>query len=274
MWATSTTRDRQSLWARFQNYLLDHSLPMTDMTAAWFVESCDARPSSRLTYAKTLLALFNKLDIPSGLLRMQCGGLRGMGALIPDTQATGITKEDVLELANSLPRREGAFVLLMWKTASRWDEMSKITTDNIILRTPEKIVVSWLNRTKTSRGDPFKATLFTVVTGDWTDRIHRDLTATPGAALTQMRYNDLLLALASTFPTKAYSAHSFKHGAISRAAMAVKEHDLDPRALALLGKHAIVSDITEMTIRYNNKDRDATLAIADILGTGELTRHL
>lgn len=273
MWARSVTRDRQSLFQRYSNYLRDKDLPMTDVTACWFVESCDVLPTSRLAYAKTLLALFNRMELPAGMLRLQAAGLRGMGALIPQRQAAPITKQDAIAVADSLPPPEGAAILLMWKTASRWDEMHRITTDSLILRTPMEIIINWSDKTKTSRSDPYHPTMYTVVMGDLTERICRDLPAGPGRPLTVLTYSDLLLRLATLFPQKGYTGHSFKHGALTVAAQAVERLNLDPTALSLLAKHRLVTDLSNTTIRYL-QDASGAIAIARRLGTGSITAHL
>lgn len=273
MWAASVTRDRQALWQRYTNYLRDKDLPMTAMTAAWFVESCNVLPTSKLAYAKTLMALFNRMSMTSDMLRLQTAGLRGMGALIPQHQATPIAKADVLTLADSLSPSEGAAILLMWKTASRWDEISRISTDNLLLRTPEEIIVNWSDKTKTSRTDPYRPTMYTVVRGDWTARICRHLPDGPSRPLSTLTYSDLLQRLQRMFPQSSYTGHSFKHGALAAAALAAEQHRLDPTALCLLAKHKTVVSLTNTTIRYLQDNRSA-VAVARQLGTGEITTHL
>lgn len=113
-----------------------------------------------------------------------------------------------------------------------------------------------------------------MVKGDQTQRLHRDLPTAPTAPITRLSYSELLLRLAAMFPDKRYTAHSFKHGAMSVAMQAVQTHGLDERALCHLAKHQLVQDLSETTIRYLSNDRAATIAAARSLGTGAITAHL
>ena len=58
------------------------------------------------------------------------------------------------------------------KTASRWDETTKLTQKSFFGATqqPPSIIVDWLQGTKASRTDPHRASRFAVIVGDMTEK--------------------------------------------------------------------------------------------------------
>lgn len=274
IWAPSTLQDRQSLWARFNNFLTDHNLPLSDQSAALYVSATDVLPSTKLTYAKSLMALFATLHIDCPILRLTAKGLRGEGALVPTHQATPISREHLLQLADSFSPSDAAAVLLAWKTASRWDEVTRLTTDHIIQRTAEEIIIDWKQDTKTSRLEPHRATSYTVISGDWTERINRDLTRTPHAFLTRVSYDDLILRMTDLFPDRKYSAHSIKRGAMEVATIAAAANNVPPQTVGILAKHKPTNPPLEATtLTYLGTPRGKAAA-ARLIGTERLTKHL
>lgn len=274
VWAPSTLRDRQSLWARYNNFLTDKGLPLSDHTAALFISATDVLPSSKLAYTKSLMSLLATMRIECPILRLLAKGLRGEGALVPTHQANPITREHLLALAESFPPPDAAAVLLAWKTASRWDEISRLTTDHLIHRSDAEIVIDWMQDTKSSRLDPHRATNLTVVRGEWTDRIHRSLSTVPHARLTQITYDDLILRMTEMFPEQKYTAHSIKRGALEMATIAAAEHQVPPQTLDLLAKHKPTNPPLESTTLTYLGSKKGKAAAARLIGTGNLTRHL
>lgn len=279
-WAPSTLRDHQSLWARFQNFLQDHGLPQSDRAAALFVSATNTMPSTKLTYAKELTAIFNRAGLPSDFLRMLASGLRGQGALIPEHQATPISRAHLEQLANSFPPQDAAAILLAWKTASRWDEITRLTAKHFKHRSDEAIILDWGTDTKASRAAPNRESRFVEVRGPWTARINRSISfTTPTQRLTSLSMAALIARMAEMFPDANYSAHSIKRGAMNAALQALQTDrgslsSDDLRALATLSKHQTDQHaLPPVSISYLGEEQTLP-ALARAIGTGRVTQLL
>lgn len=277
VWAPSTLGDRQALWARYLNYCKDHRFTIGDVTAAMFVEATRTSVQSQHQYAKTLGTMFKKMGIPDGILRLQMAGLRGKGALVPSHQAPPMAREHMLQFSAALKAEglhaDSTAVLQCWKSASRWDDMVKSSSDAILLSTPWEIITDAGRNTKSTRTRPFRASQFCVITGDLTEEIHHSLPKGASRPLTTLSTADINIKLARQFPNEGYTAHSFKHGAVSRAIQKAVEFKLDAIAISILAKHKTTQDLTDQTIGYA-QDKAGAIASARLLGTAQITAHL
>lgn len=268
--ATSTQRDRQALWARYENFLADHKLEVSDSTAALFVMATGVTPQTRLTYAKSLSAIFGRLQLCQDMLSKLMSGLRAQGAAMPQRQATPISRDHLLEVAASFPPADQAAILLAWKTASRWGDITAITTNNIISRTADEVIIFWGKDTKTMHQHQYVPSSFAVVTGALTEDISRHLPTTRNTPLTTITGDALRQRMARLFPTEHYTCHSIKRGAL--AVLTEKGVPLDQ--VARLAKHKTpLDEVSATTIRYVSTGSTA-LATARALGTQNATVHL
>lgn len=270
MWADSTLRGRQQLFSRLLRYRRTHNLPLTSNTALLFLESINATVQTRLAYAKALMALLNRLHIDTTLISLYASSLRALGAIKPLHQATPLTKEDLLVVANTLAPPDRAALFLAWKTASRWGEIASIRGANIISRTRTEIIVNWDQQTKSTRTDPYRASMYAVVVGDLTDFIFLHLESRPQHLITALSTEDITAAMRRALPRKHYSAHSIKHGAMNILARAAANNLLDYRFMSLLAKHKMTNELSAVTIRYV-QDKPA---VARLLGTQHATQLL
>jgi len=259
---------RLEAWCQQQQPQQD---PWNQTAMAAFVASTQARPSGQLSYNKVMtaiLALREKiLQTPLALARRN---LTGAGALVPHHQAPPISKHQLLEIPELRPHRLA--LLIAWKSASRWDEVAKLTRANITTlpateNLPMEVHVDWFRGTKMSRTDPFRASRYTVISGDNTEEIAMMLQLLPEQSpittLTTSALDKLLLP-------HHFSAHSIKAGAIDTVTKALPPGLESEKLIARLAKHKHFADPESTTLRYV---RDPA-ALARLLGTAAATRLL
>ncbi|KEG06474.1 putative mitotic centromere-associated kinesin (MCAK), partial [Trypanosoma grayi] len=99
----------------------------------------------------------------------------------------------------------------------------------------EALIVDWGALQKTFKIDPHRAVRYVVIGGEGAKRVRGVTTGmVVGERLTTLTTRGMENVLRPFVMT----VHSIKRGALAHAAAAVIEHDLDPRLLAQLGKHA------------------------------------
>ena len=250
-----------------------------DYALAMFVESTRSTTalSSRLKYSLDLSAIATRLghsQLP--LTRMYQGGLRASGALIPTEQATPITLEQLRHLQQQAPQqRQGdrlyTALFLLWKSASRWDEISRLSGNQVVRVSPEEIVLSWRDKTKASRSDPHRPDSQVAV---------RHLPAIPAIViqtLTDLKPQEMLWPhttewfvkwVQAELPGSGLTAHSFKSAALTLITQGVIERNLPRELIPLIAKHKTATPaLPATTLRYI---RDEGLK-ADLLGTAQVT---
>ena len=221
VWATSTWKNRTDLNARLMefrqrhNLMEDHPLVL-DWAILLFVESTNTLPSSRRTYISQLAALYRRQGMDLPLCSLQVTALRAT-SMIPMHQAVAATPSQVdrLLLRSGVedPRLQAA-IFILWKTASRWDDVLNLTGASFLLLSPSELVVEWLNKTKSTRTDPWRMSSWTV--------IHHEAPMTPYLpALSQLRPEEPLVEMTTAQfvswlakdkdpQVKDLTAHSFK----------------------------------------------------------------
>lgn len=271
MWAKNTLAGRQSVWQRYETYLNHYRLPMNAQTASVWVESTQIQPQGRLGYAKTLMALQNRMKVDTTTLSLYCKGLVADGASVPQKQAIPWTLMDVDLVCAGLPPHETAAIQLCWKTVSRWDEIMRLRHYNFVKIAEDEIIIDWSNQSKSFRHDPFRASKYVVVVGKFVKDIARNLRLNHNMSITDMTTSCFDTHLEkSHHAINLLSAHGIKHGAMNVLAAAAAQGKISPTLLALIAKHKQVVDLTSTTIRYI-QDRAAA---ARMLGTQQATALL
>ena len=156
---------------RFNAFREQHSLSdlvHLDWAICLFTESTATSASTRLTYSKHLAALFRRMDQHLPITSMYQAALRSAGGLVPQHQAVPAMPAHVdllLERALAMGPRLVAAIFILWKTASRWDDVRNIRRASLPPSglSSQEIVISWQDRTKTTRADPFRASGWTVI---------------------------------------------------------------------------------------------------------------
>jgi hypothetical protein len=271
IWAKSTLKNRTSIYQRFEDWLMVHNRPMNDHNATLFLEATGAEVQGRHQYGKELMAILNRIAMPTKRLSFYLTGLRGMGALVPRRQMGPLKKEQVRLLADSQQTLGAKLaVLIAWKTASRWDEVEQLSKESIVMLKEDEIIIDWGRSTKATRQDPYRASKYTVIVGDWTSEICAGLRRKKEfAILTKTTTEQIAKQIRSMFG-QGYGAHSIKHGAMTCLVYYAALGQLRTDQLEIIAKHKSKNEISKTTVRYL-QDRQAA---ARMLGTQEVTKML
>ena len=276
IWADSTLNNRNRLWTRLNEFAATHNFDLST-NLDWIIPMyCEhtAResstiPATRLTYAKSFAAIATRLSTQVPITRMYMSGLRANGADRPTAQAPAMWPDHVFEFALralTVPvvgTRLYATIFIMWKTASRFDEVARLTSKQLtFLDNNSTIVIDWSNRTKSSRLDPNRHDTFIKLA---------HLPQLPAPVITALqtelpRPSQLMVHTDSWFnkwlhkaqatatfgSAKQYTGHSIKAGAVQvLSEMAISGHISMP-TISLLAKHKVdnVNGIASTTLRY------------------------
>lgn len=260
---------RTEEWAKTQHPIPDLWAPQT--WSAW-IESTQTRPQGRLSYNKIATAICSlRQKLQGNPLALHRRSLLGEGAATPIKQAPPLPRE-LLDHPTLRPHRLA--LLVAWKTASRWDEVQRITRESCTILPPTadnplQVLVDWSDKTKASRCNPHRASRFTLIEGPLTEELRSLLLPLhPRATLTVMTTT----ALDTILRPLGFSAHSIKAGALNVAAKALSSRPglESEMLLSRLAKHQHPLDPTTTTLGYL---RDH-VALARTLGTHQVTRYL
>jgi hypothetical protein len=285
LWAESTLSHRQNLWRRLQQFSANFNLsqlPLGTQAAVWINSLTNVTKSTQFEYAKTIRALARRMAIPTPVLDMYISTLQQTGALVPTQQAKPASRAQVMLLIQTALAGHdttlATLVYIMYKTASRFDDVLKLERDALIHHDPQQnlIVIRW-GQTKTNRKDPFRASSWTVIKEenypemiDMTVRHFNNLPANQ-APFSSVTYKAFLKFLRLSSETSELTAHSIKRGAIGILIDKASQGQCDLRLIPLIAKHKdALHDFPAITIRYNPNDAQMALA----LGTQHATRLL
>ncbi len=283
LWASSTWTQRSRLLERFSIFLQEqlHLSPdqpveaSLDWTLPMFVESTETAATTKLGYTKSLSALWHRLGHSTPITQMYAASLRAAGAMIPEHQAVAATQpqvERLLKRAEDVDARLMAGLFLMWKTASRFDDVARVTRASLLVLEDDEIIVSWGDRTKSTRSDPFRASAWTVVRHQQSmEPVVRALRQLQDdEALIDSSTADLVRWLKRDDATAQLTAHSFKRGALNTLMMKAATGVVDVLRIPVLAKHQhAASQFPAVTLRYVDP-----VAAARAMRTQELTIHL
>ncbi len=280
IWANSTWSQRISLQDRLQEFRRAHNLDSdsSDLALDWsiilFVQSTQTIPSSKLTYLKSLAALYRRQDHELPLCSLLSTAL-GALSTIPIRQALPATEAAVDRMliraaADGDPHLQLA-IFIMFKTASRVDEVFRLTREQFIINTPEEIIVEWLNKTKTTRLNPWRTSSWVVI------HHHAPMTHFNEIINELTSEHELMDWSTSQFTswmekdpaTATLSGQSLKRGALTILSHMVIGGQLDITIIPRLAKHKVEFDVLPATtLRY----LDDRAALARMMKTQEATR--
>ena len=257
-------------------------LPFGMQATAFISNISNIKNSTRLTYARALKGLATKIELQAPLLSLYTNALTavGSGTLTELHQAQPATKAQAETLINWLlgslnsPRTATA-VYLMWKTASRWDDLRFITKESLIHHERQQLVIEW-RRTKTNRAGVPQVSGWTVVEENQRPNMINIVVDT----FSKLRPNEFLcpletrefVRLIQRQPTcRTLTAHSFKRGAAMELWHHAAAQRIDPRLIPILMKHKDrLHDYPVSTIRYAPNKVD----LARAFQSQQLTRWL
>lgn len=273
MWADSTWKGYAGVWGRYTEWCLENSLEVEFSSNAciWIVETGISLQGQH-QYAKVLHALMKRFGFCVLHLSLMAAGMRHQGALIPISQAKAITQPELEALLADSRVGDSLKLgmMLAWSTASRWDDITHLTESMCIDRSPERLIISWGDKTKTSRADPFRASAYVDIRGRYVQEIQRLIQQTPQQQEQLVPWSTAALDTALKKWGYPWSGHSFKRGAANHLVQAAAEGRLNINLLPQLLKHKSAMDFNATTIRYVSDH----VALAIALGTGHATRLL
>jgi integrase len=257
-WADSTLQQRRHLVERWLQFCRQHGIKATaESVVLWILAIPEISMQSQLQYSKAMAGTFKALGWDRQDITTLCAALRAQGAEVPLHQAYPISKLEVAQLLR-LVKEPFLYLAIMiaWKSASRWGEVSLLTARHFLKISPTEVVIGWGTLPKGKRGQPFYPSMFTVIVGDWTPEIARlakllPKNELPFCPLETLQFDAWTRKLAP--PLDKVTGHSFKHGAATHVIDTVvrEKLSLDPRDLSLLLKHKLAADlISTSTLRY------------------------
>ncbi|OGG55578.1 MAG: hypothetical protein A3F84_06460 [Candidatus Handelsmanbacteria bacterium RIFCSPLOWO2_12_FULL_64_10] len=290
LWAESTWSRRAALLLRVNTFAREQQLlhlPLgVQMTA--FVSNQRVAASTVASYASALGSTARRLGQQVPMLDLLGAAARGAGSTTPMRQARPATRLQLFFLVNRLLRnsnnRMAVAVWLVWKTASRWDDMRHLTRSSFLnlasMHADNFLVIQW-GRTKTNRRQEFRPDGWTAVVEEdpelawlWalTQRTIARLRSASEPLLPPSATTEALRRLLRAYPeTQQLVGHSFKRGAVNALVEAAVERRLDPHLIPLLAKHKdALHGFPTTTLRYV----EDKVKLALMLGTQNATRLL
>lgn len=267
--AQSTLRQREGVWLRFQQYCRSKHVFPTESALVNFVSSLKIQPSSALTYVS---ALKNTLN-PKDLLTRYTQGLRRLKARQEIKHAPPLLHSQWLSLMLRLHPQERMFLYIAWRTASRLDDVERMTSRTILQLLPTQMVLWWGAETKSSQEEPEQAHFYTVLTppqyleGErwWTEATTFFASFRQWAPTTRTAVHNAMKSLDAQL-----TDHSVKVGAIDRLLSLAVEKQIPLEIISLVAKHKGAGPLATTTSLYaRNK-----VALAVALGTHKATEWL
>lgn len=270
-WAPSTKDQRKSLWHRLTIFRKTRPFESLDRSAAIFVSTMGNGVSiaSKKTYLSSLSAMLGHLQVPAPTTKLMVKGYANLGANIPTDPATPATWDEVRVLMRQIPSL-AMQIWLMWKTASRWDDLSHLVKESFLVVSESEIIIRF-GKTKANPTMACKPTsLVHLLDKDpmvWQTDFLRSLK--PGEKLMKISREAFVSQIERVYPH--LSAHSFKKGANDALVREIELGNLEVRVLPLILKHSDkLHGFPENTLRYSSEPA----RFARILGTGRATRLL
>jgi len=261
IWADNTWTMRATLVSRLQDFRLEHGMTedseeMLDWAILCFVQTTKTIDSSKLTYIKHLAALYRRQDMSLPLCSMATTALRATST-IPTRQANPASTSDVDRLllrASAYSSRLQTAIFIMFKTASRWDEVSRLKKESFLLVNDQEIIIEWLNNTKSTRLDPWRMSSWIVI------RHHAPMTQyvevikrlVEEEKLVDMDTDSFVTWVQQDQATKHLSAQSFKRGAMTFLLEQALENKIPLTLLPRMAKHKhqFLDELGPVTLRY------------------------
>lgn len=267
--AQSTLRQREGVWHRFQQFCRSKRVMPTESALVNFVSSLKLQASSALTYVS---ALKNTMT-PKDLLTRYTQGLRRLKARQEIKHAPPLLHSQWQLLLWRLPLQARMFLYIAWRTASRLDDVERMTARTFIQVSPTQTVLWWGAETKSSQEEPEQARFYTVLTPPnypegqrwWNEATTFFMTFRQWDPTTRSIVHNAMKSLDPNL-----SDHSVKVGAIDRLLSLAVQHQIPLDLVSLVAKHKGAGPLATTTSLYaRNK-----VALAVALGTQKATAWL
>ena len=272
--------------------------PPEDPTGLLLYLETVQHPSTRLNYAKILKQWYViHQSTPPALLLQYIKAAGREAQLSSPKQAWGITRKELMELADAQEPWLRLGLFLAWKTHSRWDEIAKLSARSFLRVEETEIVIAFAtpSRTATTVTAGIKTAhhkrhqlQFYVAVRDKDQEVMRwahNLIATIPPQRRSVRLfrqtTQQIDALLATIPLRPqliaqmeleaqdphapprhnkYTAHSIKKGAMDETCNHCAMGLLPPTALAIAGKHkSQMCAVPENSVRYVQENPNLAL---------------
>ena len=277
LWAQSTTDQRRSLWERFTKFRREQGPICTmDQAAAQFITTIpNISLGSRKSYAVGLGGLLRELQIPSPTLTMARKGMEKMGANIPEGKATPIRREQVAFLVEENKIKMPLLSLsywLMWKTASRFNDILELRRENFKVVSEEEIVLVFGKHKANQSGTVLATSLCHILDPQpmkWQCALLQGMQ--PNDRVMPLSYSAFMARLGASIPDM--TAHSFKHGAHEELTRLAQKGLIAIAQIPTLLKHSDPNNrFPDQTLAYATDE--ALIVYAREFKSGDMTRHL
>ena len=277
-WAESTRTNRQYLHQNFRRFLgaNNETIPSEENVLVYLAykrQQNAVLPQSMREYLTSILTMGEKLNwgLPkNGILE------DFRRSLTDDISGQVDRKMEESDLTLFLTNRRVPIgtklvAFLAAKTASRIDEVCRLTLDNV-RKNGTELYIWFEEKTKSSRRRPYRVDMTTIVTTNTeipSDILNTFIGTTETSAVLQ--------ALRKVFPdhTPPYGLHSFKKGAYSSCLRILNEQKTTQAAIKILMKHfpkQLADTLDDGKSRYGTKmDR---IAAVRAYGIHNLTREI
>lgn len=225
--APSTEATYANTMARFERFCALH-LPNERMSlelrlmiwGEYQIEHENVSPNAVLQYCKNISAGIQKTGGKLNGMELYMQGLRKSGAMAPEQQAVPIAKDELYHLLRVLDEggrsHEQVHILIMWFTASRFDDVQKLVTEKLEReKALEDGRIQWNVRFDVHKGNPFYlgGSSKMILQPDLSAVLERHLTRrSPQEPVTATNYNQVNMAIQEYYPN--LSCHSIKRGAL------------------------------------------------------------
>ncbi|KAG8339106.1 hypothetical protein TRVL_10066 [Trypanosoma vivax] len=224
-----------STMRRFGEFTKKHGPEMSQGNAPLFIVSLNPAKSSTVRYTWALPSPMAARKAPA---QMFLSGLWRAAAASPTRRARPMMRREPDLVSNAMGSERGRVAMrLAWVTASCCDEFALLQRENFIehLSNRNALVVDWGALPKTFKGNLGRAARCVAIAGAGAAMVRK--------VIAKVAACDRLTALGARAVEKIFEPHGMtarliKWDAPGHAAAAVMEHDLDPKILTQLGKHA------------------------------------
>eukprot|EP00796_Vickermania_ingenoplastis_P002605 gene2605-biopygen2096 len=200
-YAPSTWVQRRSILKSYLHFCHDNHLAVTHDSMTQFIIWKKSKVSNRsaVQYMKTLISLMTGCE-PRYLTVLR--GLQRLSASDPIHQAVGITPTDMIRLIALAPDWQTRIVLrLAWMTASRWAEVSALTTKCFTSLDGKVLILDWGTLPKTSKEKPYRSFQFVMFSERFSNRLRQLMRSRgEGSLLTNMTGTHLRSLMARLGP--------------------------------------------------------------------------
>ena len=270
-YAPSTIQRHNYLNASLTHFERALSMPHEQETLLLFLEwiAPTVLPSTLLTYGRTLRSMYPLLATKEFDVYLE--SVAKNGGLKPTKQAPSLTQEDLAFLLSRFPPSVKWALWVAWKTASRWDEILRLSRNDLTVVSATEVVIDFAEKTKASAMAPFRPDMLVVLrdeTPAMQTFLNFVLSLRPTQKLTTVTTPQFTAMIRRYLPLSHYSGQSVKRGAANKIVSLAAQGLINPNMISHMLKHkGGPPKISETSVRYVTDK----VSLAQVLGSGDVT---